>query len=243
MGAGGLPHHQLDQVRERFPLSLHGVGLSIGGSSPLDRQHISRLKQLADRYQPAQMSEHLAWSTHDGAYFNDLLPLPYTNGTLALVARHVDEVQQALGRRLLIENPSTYVRFEDNDMSEIEFLGELVRRSGCGLLLDVNNVYVGATNHAYDPVAYIDAFPVEHVGEIHLGGHAVEDDGTGARLLVDAHDREVVDPVWQLYRRTIARTGPVPTLIEWDNDIPTWPVLRAEVDRADRIIGERRSNA
>jgi uncharacterized protein len=242
MGAGGPPHHFLERVRESYPLSLHGVGLSIGAARPLNVQHMSRLKALLDRYQPGMFSEHLAWSTHEEFFLNDLLPLPYTEETLAHVARHVDEVQTTLGRRMLIENPSTYVRFDENDMDEIAFLTELARRTGCGLLLDVNNVYVSATNHGYDAAAYIDAFPVEHVGEIHLAGHAETEDDAGARLLIDAHDRSVLDAVWELYRRAVQRSGPVPTLIEWDNDIPAWPVLFEEARRAEAIMTHRRSN-
>lgn len=242
MGAGGPPHHYLSRIRERYPLSIHGVGLSIGGAGPLDKAHLARLRRIVDRYQPGLFSEHLAWSTHDEHYLNDLLPLPYTQATLALVAEHVDEVQTALGRQMLIENPSSYVRLGDSDMSETEFLSELVRRTGCGLLLDVNNVVVSATNHGYDADAYIDAFPVEHVGEIHLAGHAVFVDDDGAPLLVDAHDRKVIGQVWDLYRRAIARSGPKPTLIEWDNNIPTWPELLAEATLAERMMAERRSN-
>lgn len=243
MGAGGPPHHFLEKVRQDYPLSLHGVGLSIGAAQPMDRSHLARLKVLADRYEPGLFSEHLAWSTHDTFYLNDLLPLPYTQETLALVIRHVDEVQEFIGRKILIENPSTYVLFSQSDMSEIEFLSELVRRTGCGLLLDVNNVYVSATNHNCHAASYIDAFPVEHVGEIHLAGHAEIEGGDGSRLLVDAHDRAVLDPVWALYRRAVSRAGMVPTLIEWDNDIPTWDVLFEEAKRADAIMGERRTNA
>lgn len=242
MGAGGAPHHFLERVRERYPVSLHGVGLSIGAAQPLDRHHLDRLRALVDRYDPGLLSEHLAWSTHDEHFLNDLLPLPYTEETLAHVARHVDQVQTAIGRRLLIENPSTYVAFSVSDLTELEFLAELVRRTGCGLLLDVNNVYVSAANHGFDAAAYIDAFPVAHVGEIHLAGHAEIADEAGARLLIDAHDRSVLDEVWTLYRRTIARTGAVPTLIEWDNDIPDWPTLYSEAERAERIMDERRSN-
>ena len=160
MGAGGWPHHVLERVRARYPLSMHGVGLSIGGAEPLNREHIDRLKALVKRYQPGLVSEHLAWSTHEGHFLNDLLPLPYNEATLAHVAQHVDELQTALGRRVLIENPSTYVTFSTTDMSEIDFLSELVRRTGCGLLLDCNNVYVCAVNHHFDPAAYLDAFPV-----------------------------------------------------------------------------------
>lgn len=242
MGAGGPPHHVLERVRADYPLSLHGVGLSIGAARPLDAEHLGRLKALAERYEPALFSEHLAWSTHDGAFLSDLLPLPYTHETLAHVADHVDETQTALGRRILIENPSTYVRFSAGDMDEIAFLTELARRTGCGLLLDVNNVYVSAHNHGYDPVAYIDAFPADQVGEIHLAGHAEMHDEAGGRLLIDAHDRSVLDAVWSLYARAIQRTGPVPTLIEWDSDIPAWEVLFAEARRAETIMSERRGN-
>ena len=242
MGAGGAPHHFLERVRADYPLSLHGVGLSIGAARPPDAGHLARLKALLERYEPGLFSEHLAWSTHEEAYLNDLLPLPYTQETLAHVADHVDQVQDTLGRRMLIENPSTYVRFDANDMDEIAFLTELARRTGCGLLLDVNNVYVSAANHGYDAAAYLDAFPVEHVGEIHLAGHAEIADEDGAPLLVDAHDRAVLDPVWALYEQAVRRAGPVPTLIEWDNDIPAWPVLFQEARRAEAIMIDRRSN-
>jgi uncharacterized protein len=242
MGAGGPPHHALERVRALYPLSLHGVGLSIGGAGPLDARHLARLKALTDRYEPGLFSEHLAWSTHDDTYLNDLLPLPYTQETLAHVARHVDEVQSCLGRQILIENPSTYVLFDEADMDEIAFLSELARRTGCGLLLDVNNVYVSATNHGYDPVAYVDAFPMERVGEIHLAGHAETVDDAGAPLLIDAHDRAVRNEVWALYDNAVRRAGPRPTLIEWDNDIPAWPVLLAESRRAEQVMAERRSN-
>jgi uncharacterized protein (UPF0276 family) len=242
MGAGGPPHFYLERVRSQYPLSLHGVGLSIGAAGRLSREHLERLKRLIDRYEPGQFSEHLAWSTHDTMFMNDLLPLPYTRETLDLVADHVDETQETVGRRMLIENPSTYVAFANDDMSEIEFLAELSRRTGCGLLLDVNNIYVSATNRSFDPAAYVDAFPVERVGEIHLAGHAEIDSGDDARLLVDAHDRSVADDVWALFRRFIQRSGPVPTLIEWDNDIPSWPRLHEEARLADAIIASRRTN-
>ena len=242
MGAGGPPHHYLSRVRELYPLSIHGVGLSIGGAGPLDKLHLRRLKTLLDRYEPGLFSEHLAWSTHDDTYLNDLLPLPYTEETLALVCNHVDEVQAALGRQMLIENPSTYVRMGESDMSEIAFISELVKRTGCGLLLDVNNILVSATNHGYDADAYVDAFPVEHVGEIHLAGHARSIDDDGNPLLIDAHDRKVIDRVWDLYRRTISRSGAKPTLIEWDNDVPAWDELHGEAKRAERIVAERLSN-
>jgi len=242
MGEGGPPHHHLAAIRERYPVSLHGVGLSIGGSAPLDRDHLGRLKALIARYEPALFSEHLAWSSHDSIYLNDLLPLPYTEETLGRVSDHVDEVQETLQRRMLLENPSTYVDFADAAMSEIEFLREIVHRTGCGLLLDVNNVFVQSVNHGFDAQGFIDAFPVEHVGEIHLGGHATDSDDDGAALLIDDHGREVADPVWALYAQALSRTGPRPTLIEWDNDVPAWEVLFAEAKRAEDIIAGRRSN-
>lgn len=235
MGAGGLPHHQLAQLRRDYALSVHGVGLSIGGADALDAAHLSRLKALCDRYQPNSFSEHLAWSSHGGDYLNDLLPLPYTEETLAQVCRHVGQVQEVLGRRMLLENPSTYVLFAQSAIPETEFLAEIVRRSGCGLLLDVNNVFVSATNHRTDPLAYLAAFPVEAVGEIHLGGHAEEELPSGP-LLIDAHGTAVADPVWALYAAVLERTGPVPTLIEWDNDVPPWPDLLAEVLRAQSLL-------
>lgn len=242
MGEGGPPHAYLTAVRERYPLSLHGVGLSIGGSGPLDRDHLARLRALIGRYQPSLFSEHLAWSTHDTVYLNDLLPLPYTEETLATVCDHIDEVQETLGRQMLLENPSTYVAFAESSMSEVEFLREIVRRTGCGLLFDVNNVFVQATNHGFDAASYVDSFPVEHVGEIHLGGHAEDADDDGSALLIDDHGREVADPVWALYTRALSRAGAKPTLIEWDNDVPSWDVLFAEARRADAVIADRRSN-
>ena len=242
MSAGGPAHRFLSEIREQYPVSLHGVGLSIGAAAPLNKVHLARLKALNERYQPGLFSEHLAWSTHEETYLNDLLPVPYNEATLRIVCEHVDEVQSALGRPMLLENPSTYVRFHDDDMSEIGFLDQVARRTGCGLLLDVNNVFVSANNHAFDPQAYLDAFPVERVGEIHLAGHAELTDETGAPLLIDAHDRAVRADVWSLYERAIARAGAVPTLIEWDNDVPEWPVLMAEAAKADRMITGRRSN-
>ena len=236
MGAGGRPLAQLRHLAERLPISVHGVGLSIGGEGRLDRDHLARLKHLCDWLNPASFSEHLAWSTHDGAYLNDLLPLPYTPETLTRVADHIDEVQAFIGRRMLLENPSTYVAFTETAMDEVAFLAELGRRTGCGLLLDVNNVYVSGTNQNYDPQAYLDAFPLHLVGEIHLGGHDEDRDDHGRRLLIDSHGAEVVDPVWALYAHVIAKGGPRPTLIEWDNDVPDWPTLAAEAARAARLL-------
>jgi uncharacterized protein (UPF0276 family) len=236
MGAGGPPHARLTALREHYALSVHGVGLSIGSPAALDRAHLARLKSLCDRYEPESFSEHLAWSTHDGVYFNDLLPLPYTPETLSRIVSHVDEVQAVLGRQMLLENPSTYVRFAESEISEPEFLAEIARRTGCGLLLDVNNVFVQAANHGLDARAYLHDFPLAHVCEIHLAGHAEQTDDAGAPLLIDAHGSPVTEPVWALYAEVLACTGPVATLIEWDNDVPAWPVLRAEAERAGRML-------
>ncbi|MGI9391108.1 MAG: MNIO family bufferin maturase [Boseongicola sp.] len=236
MGDGGRPIAQLRHLAERFPISVHGVGLSIGGEDPLDADHLARLKALVGWLSPASFSEHLAWSTHDAAFLNDLLPLPYTASTLARVADHIDEVQSVLGRQMLLENPSSYLAFEESTMEETEFLREIARRTGCGLLLDVNNVFVSATNLGTDPVSYIDAFPLELVGELHLGGHDGEEDDHGEPLLIDSHGCEVADPVWSLYEYTLGRGGAKPTLIEWDNDVPDWPTLEAEARRAANVF-------
>jgi uncharacterized protein (UPF0276 family) len=236
MGDGGRPLAQLRHLAGRFPISVHGVGLSIGGEGRLDRDHLARLKHLCGWLSPASFSEHLAWSTHDSDFLNDLLPLPYTGETLARVADHVDEVQNHVGRRMLLENPSVYLNFTETNLDEIDFLTEIASRTGCGLLLDVNNVFVSCTNRRTDPYDYIDRFPHHLVGEIHLGGHDESSDDAGAPLLIDAHGSEVVDPVWQLYDHAIARGGPKPTLIEWDNDVPDWPSLAAEASRAAHIL-------
>jgi len=244
MGAGGPPHAQLGALRERFALSVHGVGLSIGSMRPLDRDHLARLKMLCDRYAPESFSEHLAWSSHDEVYLNDLLPLPYTWRTLARVAEHIDEVQTALGRQMLLENPSTYICFSESTIAEVDFLSEVSRRTGCGLLLDVNNVFVSAKNHGTQPLEYLDSFPLDQVKEVHLGGHDEETDDVGAPLLIDTHGSRVADAVWTLYTHVIARTGPVPTLIEWDNDVPDWPTLCAEAVVAQDILsGASRASA
>ncbi len=240
MGAGGPPHRYLTAIRDRYPLSLHGVGLSIGAARDLDGDHLARLKALNERYQPGLFSEHLAWSTHDSVFFSDLLPVPYDEETVARVADHIDEVQETVGRRMLLENPSTYVAFADSTMGEIDFLAEIVRRTGCGLLLDVNNVHVSSTNQHYDPIDYLDRFPVEHVGEIHLAGYAPEKDDNGDPLLIDAHDRPIDPLVLKLYERAIARAGAIPTLVEWDNDVPDWPTLHAEARRVEAVLAARR---
>jgi uncharacterized protein len=236
MGAGGPPHDALTRIRRDHPVSLHGVCMSIGGPQPLDKVHLERFKALVDRYEPALVSEHLAWSTHETTYFNDLLPLPYTPATLARVAAHIDEVQEAIGRPILLENPSTYVVLAQSTMSETEFLRELVRRTSCGLLLDVNNVFVSATNHGYSALEYLADFPLSHVGEIHLAGHAEQTDDEGDLLLIDSHDGPVADAVWKLYDIVIGRSGPVPTLVEWDSEIPDWPILKAEATAAQAIL-------
>lgn len=236
MGDGGRPIAQLRHLREMFPVSCHGVGLSIGSEGPLDKDHLKRLKHLVSWLEPAMFSEHLAWSTHDTHFLNDLLPVPYTQEVATRVADHIDEVQEVVGRRMLLENPSTYVAFEESDMSEIDFLTEVAKRTGCGLLLDVNNVFVSATNQHYSPEGYIDAYPTDLVGEIHLGGHEEDADEHGDALLIDSHSRAVVDPVWALYEYTLRKAGPKPTLIEWDNDIPDWPVLASEASAAEEIM-------
>lgn len=236
MGAGGPPHAQLGRLRQDYALSIHGVGLSIGSMQPLDTDHLARLKIVCDRYEPESFSEHLAWSSHDTTFLNDLLPLPYTEATLAQVCAHVDQVQTLLGRRMLLENPATYLLFEESTIEETDFLAEVARRTGCGLLLDVNNVFVAATNHRMDPGAYLKRFPVQWVREIHLSGHSETIDDSGAPLLIDSHDTPVKDPVWELYQELIGRTGPIASLVEWDNDVPEWPVLRAEAEAADAIL-------
>lgn len=236
MGDGGPPHRYLEAVRSRYPISIHGVGLSIGSSGPLDHDHLLRLKALVSRYEPGLFSEHLAWSTHDGEFLNDLLPIPYTKQTLAHVCVHVDETQTVLRRRMLLENPATYVVFAESTIPEVEFMAEVAQRTGCGLLLDIENVAISAINHGYDAKTYLDSFPAEHVGEIHLAGGAESYDGSGNRLLIDAHDHTVGAKVWALYAHMLGRLGPVPTLIEWDNDVPDWLVLFVEAQRAENLL-------
>lgn len=236
MGAGGPPHKYLTALREIYPLSLHGVGLSIGSEAPLDADHLDRLAALMARYQPQSFSEHLAWSTHDDTYLNDLLPIAYDTATLQRVTDHIHQVQDRLKQRMLLENPSTYVAFTDSTWDEVDFIAEIARRTGCGLLLDVNNVLVTCTNHGRDPYAYIDAFPVSAVGEIHLAGYAESQDSLGERLLIDAHGTPVADDVWPLYQYSLAQAGPKPTLIEWDNDVPSLDILLQEAEKADALL-------
>jgi uncharacterized protein len=230
---GGPLHHFLGLIRDRYPLSLHGVGLSIGGEAPLDEVHLDRLATLVARYQPASFSEHLAWSTHAGVFYNDLLPVPYDKATLGRVCDHVDRLQQRLGRQVLLENPSTYVEFAASTMTEAQFLNEVVRRTGCGLLLDVNNAYVSCVNHRRDAWAYLAELPLDAVGQVHLAGFSRDTDGAGDPLLIDSHGAPVDEAVWDLYARLVQRTGRLPTLLERDNDVPPLAALLAEARRAD----------
>jgi uncharacterized protein len=227
MAAGGPRLRQLELVRERYALSFHGVGLSLGSADPPDPAHLARIKALADRFEPALMSEHVAWSVEGGHYLNDLFPIPYTEEALELVSRNIRAAQDALGRRLLVENPSSYLRFVDSTLPECLFVAELVRRSGCGLLLDVNNVHVSACNHGFGVGDYLAAMPGDAVGEYHLAGHA-EVEVDGVPLLIDDHASRVAPAVWGLFEQALAAFGPRPTLVEWDNAIPPLAVLLEE---------------
>jgi len=237
MVAGGPFHHYLGLIREQYPLSLHGVGLSIGGEGPLNTEHLARLAHLIERYQPQSFSEHLAWSSHGPVFLNDLLPLAYDSPTLQRVCEHIDQVQQHLKRPMLLENPATYLQFQRSSMEETSFISEVIRRTGCGLLLDVNNVYVSCINHQRDPLAYLDALPLHAVGEIHLAGFAEDTDSLGDRLLIDDHGAPIDNAVWALYTRVLERVGPVATLIERDNQVPAFSVLHAEARQADELLG------
>ncbi|MGY6126977.1 MNIO family bufferin maturase (plasmid) [Paraburkholderia strydomiana] len=242
MGAGGPAHRALENIRNRHPLSIHGVCVSLGGAQPLDADHLNRFRDVCNRYEPDLVSEHLAWSSHSGAFYNDLLPLPYTQDTLSHVCAHVEQVQDAIRRPLLLENPSTYVTFASSSMSEPEFLKAVTVRTGCGLLLDINNVFVSTTNHGYDAKTYLDEFPLNAVRQIHLAGHTRQQDTEAASLLIDSHDAPVSDAVWALYDEVTARVAQIPTLIEWDSALPEWKVLWAEVVKArQRMDGSRPS--
>ncbi|WP_421726301.1 DUF692 domain-containing protein [Bauldia sp.] len=243
MGAGGPPHRHLTAIRELYPLSLHGVGLSIGAARDLDRDHLARLKMLNDQYEPGLFSEHLAWSTHDSVFLSDLLPIPYDEESLARVAGHIDQVQETVGRRMLLENPSTYVAFKESTIGEIDFLSEIAKRTGCGLLLDVNNVHVSCTNQRWDAIDYLNRFPMHLVGEIHMAGYAPSEDDHGDPLLIDAHDRPADPQVVELYDHAIALAGPIPTLVEWDNDVPDWPTLYAEATRVEAVLTSHQKQA
>jgi uncharacterized protein (UPF0276 family) len=233
--AGGSQLHDLQRVRERYPLSLHGVGLSLGSVDPLDRQHLKHLGRLVRDFEPALVSEHLSWGSVDGRFANDLIPLPYTEEALEHIALRIAAVQDYLGRQILIENVSSYLRYQCSRLTEWDFLRGVIEASGCGLLLDVNNIYVAAQNHGFDAQEYIRALPAGCVREIHLAGHervVVED----TDILIDTHSRPVCDAVWDLYEAALARFGAVATLIEWDSDIPALHVLVSEAQKADRLL-------
>lgn len=233
---GGIRLAQLETVRENYPLSIHGVAVSLGSEAELDVEHLRRLKRLVDRYQPQSFSEHLAWSTHAGVYYNDLLPLTYTQERLQRVVEHIDQLQNYLGRSILLENPSTYVGFEASEIPETDFIAEVVNRSGCGLLLDVNNIYVTCINQEWSPEEYMGALPLGSVGEVHLAGYTEELDAEGKRVLIDSHSAEVAEEVWQLYQRLLKKIGPQPTLLERDGAVPELSVLLAEARGADSLM-------
>lgn len=241
MTAGGPRLAWLEAARERRALSFHGVGASLGGPDPLDEEHLSRLRALIDRYQPSQVSEHVAWSAAGGRYFADLFPLPYTREAVRHLSARIDAFQSAIGRRILIENPSAYVALR-SEMGEPDFLGEIAAITGCGLLLDVNNAYVSANNLGFEASAYLDAIPGDLVGEIHLAGHE-PDAALGEALLIDSHAAPIAQPVWALYERVIGRIGPRPTLIERDANLPPFAELMRERTRAERIIASAREAA
>jgi hypothetical protein len=232
---GGPALRRLDHLRPEYPISLHGVGLSLGSAIGLDERHLQRLAALIERIEPVLVSEHLSWSVTGGVYLNHLLPLPYTEESLEIVFRHVDQAQVTLGRQILVENPASYLRFRHSPIPEPEFLAELVRRTGCGLLCDVNNIYVSAHNLGFDAVAYVDALPREFVCEIHVAGHA-RNDADGLTILIDDHGSRVSPEVWSLYAHAVTRLGPVATLVEWDTDIPALDVLLAEACVADGLL-------
>jgi len=235
MASGGPTLAALERIRESYPVAIHAVGLSLGSADPLDARHLRRLRALVERIQPALVSDHLSWSSLGGRYVNHLLPLPYTDETLHLVCDHVAQAQDALGRRLLVENPSSYLRFRESPIPEPDFLADVVRHTGCGLLCDVNNVYVSACNLGLDPVAYLDALPVDAIEEFHLAGHSVND-ADGVPVLIDDHGARVAPEVWALFAHVLARSGPRPTLIEWDANIPELSVLVDEARRADAVM-------
>ena len=241
LGAGGAPLHYLEKIRQNYPLSIHGVGLSIGSESGLDADHLDRVAHLVNRFQPESFSEHLAWSTHDNQFLSDLLPVPYNRKTEDIVCNHIDQVQARIGRRMLLENPSNYLSLADSDLPESEFINNVIKRTGCGLLLDVNNVYVSAHNCDYSAAQYIEKLPLQSVGEIHLAGHSIDTTVEAEPLLIDAHDREVCDAVWKLFAHTVSLTGAVPSLIEWDTEVPEWDVFVSELNCADNILQESNS--
>ena len=238
LGAGGAPLHYLEKIREHYALSIHGVGMSIGSADGIDKSHLKRVASLVDRFQPDSFSEHLAWSTHDNEFYSDLLPVPYSQSVEDIVCEHIDIVQSAMNRQMLLENPSNYQTLESSTMDETEFLQNVIRRTGCGLLLDVNNIYISAQNCGYSAQEYIDAVGVKHIGEIHLAGHSQDSTVAEEILLIDAHDREVADQVWALFEYTLELGGARPSLIEWDNSVPEFEVLMGEMQKADLAANE-----
>ena len=233
---GGAVFQTLEIIRRDYPISFHGVGLSLGSAEGLDPSHLSRVAERIARIKPALVSEHLSWSAAGGHFLADLLPLPMTEEALHLLCDHVEETQALLKRRILIENPSSYLRWRHSRIPEWEFLAALARRTGCGILCDVNNIYVSASNHGWDPVAYLAALPPSSIGEIHLAGHSVRELDGGERLRIDDHASRVIPEVWALYAEALARFGPVPSLIEWDNDVPALEVLIDEAARAQSFL-------
>lgn len=239
MGDGGLPHRQLELLRQDFPISMHGVGMSLGSASGIDNKHLQRLAELVDRYQPAVISEHLAWSHWNSIFFNDLLPLPYIEETLLVLERNIQQVQEAIGRTILIENPSLYVGFGHNEMTEPQLLNELGRRTGCGLLCDVNNIYVSCANLDLDAEEYLAELDLNRIGEIHLAGHSLETSKDGSELRIDDHGSTVIDEVWNLYRSLLDRSKrPIATLVEWDTDVPEYQTLMQEAQKAKSLLAE-----
>jgi uncharacterized protein (UPF0276 family) len=234
---GGSPIRCLEAIRRDIPISLHGVGLSLGSAEALDQAHLDRIRQVAARIEPDLISEHIAWSVSGGTYLADLLPLPMTEEALAVVCRHVDHVQGILRRKILVENPSTYMQFRHSTIPEWEFMAVVAARTGCGILCDVNNIYVSAKNHGWDPLAYLAVLPPDAIGEIHLAGHSVRQLADGGTLRIDDHSSRVIGEVWSLYEVALRRWGPVPTLIEWDQNVPPLDVLIDEARHADALIG------
>ena len=236
LGEGGAPLHSLTVVREHYELSVHGVGLSIGSAGGLDPVHLKRVTDMVNRFEPAVFSGHFAWSSHDGQFHSDLLPLPLTKEVEDIVCDHINQIQDRMKRQILLENPANYLTLDASTLSEVEMLHNIVKRSGCGLLLDLNNVFISAHNCKYSALEYIKALPQQAIEEIHLAGHAIDDAKPDDVLLIDTHDREIADPVWQLLRDTLSFIGARATLIEWDTDVPEWAVFEKELQLANSIL-------
>ncbi len=235
MGEGGAPHAYLEKIRANYALSMHGVGMSLGSADGVDVEHLKRLKLLCDRYQPDQVSEHLSWSHWNSTFLNDLLPLPYTNESLNIICENIDRVQSALGRKILIENPSTYIDFAEMDFDETSFFRKIVEKSGCGILLDINNVFVSSFNNGFDPYKYVDNFPKGDVNEVHLAGHSLKKLTTSSEIRIDDHGSRVKDEVWALYDHFLKNTNhAIPTLVEWDTDVPEIDILLEEAEKANQ---------